>query len=121
MKKQLGATVVGMLFIAALVGAGVVVAAKLVPAYLEFFSVKKVLNAMGSSGELKTMSAREIQTSFLKRASIDNIRAVKPEDLTISREGNQTVVSAEYSVKVPIVANVSACLDFSASTSAKGE
>ena len=121
MKKQQGATLVGMLFIAALVGSGLILAAKLVPAYVEFMSVKKVLNAMASAGDLKTLSPKEIQNSFFRRAGIDNISSVKPEDITIDREGNQSSVTVEYSVKVPVVANISALMDFSASTSAQGE
>ncbi|MDO9065354.1 MAG: DUF4845 domain-containing protein [Sulfuricella sp.] len=121
MKKQQGATVVGMLFIAGLVGSGLILAAKLVPAYVEFMSVKKILNAMAASGDLKTLSPKELQNSFFKRANIDNVSSVKPEDITIAREGNQSSVTVEYSVKVPVVANISACMDFSASSSAKGE
>lgn len=121
MRKQQGATVVGMLFIAALVGSGLILAAKLVPAYLEFMSVKKILNSMATSGDLKTMSPKELQGSFFKRADVGDVKRVKPEDLTVSREGNASVITVEYSVKVPVVANVSACMDFTASSSAQGE
>lgn len=116
MKKQQGATLVGMIFVAGLIVAVAILAAKLAPPYIEFMSVKKILNAMATSGDLKTMSPQELRTSFSKRADIDNIRSVQPEDLTISREGSEAVVSVEYSVKVPVAANVSALLDFSAST-----
>ena len=121
MKKQRGVTLVGMLFIAALVGCGLILAAKLVPAYVEFMSVKKVLDAMATSGDLKTLSPKEIQNSFFKRADIDNISSVKAEDVTIIREGGQSSVTVEYAVKVPVAANISALMDFSASTSAQGE
>ncbi len=121
MKKQQGATVVGMLFIAGLVVAGAILVAKLVPAYLEFMSVKKILSSMATSGDLKTMSPKELQNSFFRRASIDNVSSVKPEDILIAREGNQSSVTVEYSIKVPVVANISACMDFSASSKAKGE
>ena len=115
MRKQQGATLVGMLLIAGMVGAGVVLAAKLVPAYMEFMSVKKVLNAMDSNGDLKTMSPKEIKNSFFKRGSIDNISSVKPEDIEISGVGDQATVTVTYSIKVPVAANISALLDFSAS------
>ncbi|MBU1691842.1 MAG: DUF4845 domain-containing protein [Gammaproteobacteria bacterium] len=121
MKKQQGATLLGMLFIAALVGSGLVLAAKLVPAYLEFMSVKRILSSMATSGDLKTMSPKELETSFFKRADVGDVKSVKPEDLTVSREGSLSVVSVDYSIKVPVVANVSACMDFSASSSAKSE
>lgn len=121
MRKQQGATIVGMLFIAGLVVAGAILAAKLAPAYIEFMSVKKILNTMATSGDLKAMSPKELQDSFFKRADIDNIRNVKPEDVTVARDGNQASLTVEYSVKVPVAANVSAVMDFSASTGAKGE
>lgn len=121
MKKQRGATLVGMLFIGGLVGSGLILAAKLVPAYLEFMSVKKVLNSMATNGDLKTMSSKELQASFFKRAYVSDVKNVKPEDLTVSREGNASVIIVEYSIKVPVVSNISACLDFSASTSVQGE
>lgn len=115
MKKQLGATLVGMLFIAGMIGVVVILAAKLVPAYTEFMAVKKILNAMDSGGDLKTMSPRELRDSFFKRGSIDNLHSVKPEDVEIGRSGDHSTVTVTYAVKVPVVANVSAWLDFSAS------
>lgn len=121
MKKQQGATVVGMLFIAALVGCVLILAAKLVPAYLEFMSVKRIFTSMATSGDLKTLSPKELQASFFKRADVADVSHVKPEDVTVSREGDVSVISVEYSIKVPVVANISACMDFSASSSAKGE
>jgi hypothetical protein len=121
MKKQQGATVLGMLFIAAMVGCVLILAAKMVPAYLEFMSVKKILGTMDTSGELKTMSTKELQAAFFKRADVDDVKNVQPEDVTISREGNVSVIAVEYSIKVPVVANISACMDFSAASSAKGE
>ena len=121
MRKQQGATVVGMLFIAALVGSALILAAKLVPAYLEFMSVKRIFGSMASSGDLKSMSPKELQASFFKRADVSDVKSVKPEDLTVSREGNTSVIAVEYSIKVPIVANISACMDFAASSSAQGE
>ena len=121
MKKQQGATVVGMLFIAALVGSGLILVAKLVPAYLEFMSVKKILSSMAASGDIKTMSPKELQASFFKRADVSDVKSVKPEDLTVSREGNASVIAVEYSIKVPVMANISACMDFSASSTAQNE
>lgn len=121
MKTQQGATLMGMLFVAAMVGSVLVLAAKLVPPYVEFMAVKKVINSMVTSGDLKTLTPKEVQASFVKRADIDNIKSVQPEDIVISREGNDSVITIEYAVKVPVVANISAYLDFSASSNSKGE
>ena len=71
---------------------------------------------MSNDVELQNMSVREARASFDRRAVIDNITAVAGTDLEISREGGEMVVSAQYSVKTPLFGNLSACMDFSAST-----
>ncbi len=117
LNKQLGfsfTSVVMTMIVLALLG---LVAAKVAPAYLDYFAIKKVLATMDTSGDLKSMSNSELRVSFSRRASIDNIRSITAEDLQISRgAGGTSVISAEYSVKTPLVANVSLVIDFSVST-----
>ena len=116
MNKQKGITVVGMLLVAGLVFFVLLIAMKIVPSYIEYWSVKKVLNAMSSDAALQNMSSKEARASFDRRAQIDNITAVKGEELEISKEGGEMVVTANYSVKTPLFGNLSACMDFNAST-----
>jgi len=92
-------------------------AAKLMPSYLEFFAVQKIIKAMETTGEMKG-SVAEIRKSFNRRNVVENIQVVTGEDLEVSKEGGEVVVTAAWSVKVPIVYNFSACLDFNV-TSAK--
>lgn len=116
MKKQQGITLIGMFFVAFLVICGAIAAAKLTPAYVEFWSVKKIFKAMAGDPELKTMSAKQIRESYDRRASIDNVTHLSGKDLEISKDGGETVVEGSYSVKVPLAGNLSAWMDFSVST-----
>lgn len=116
MKKQQGITVIGMVFIAFLVVCGIVAAAKLTPAYIEYMSVKKVLKAMTNDPDFKNMTPKQARESYSRRASIDNITSLTEKDLDISKDGNELVVEGNYSVKVPLVANLSALMEFSVST-----
>ena len=70
---------------------------------------------MEQAGDLK-LSVREIRKSFETRNTIEDVKAVKGDDLEIGKEGGETVVSANWSVKIPLVSNISACLDFSVTT-----
>ena len=90
-------------------------AAKLMPSYIEFFAVQKILKAMENSGETKN-SVKEIRRSFDKRNAVEDIKTVRGEDLEITKEGGEAVVTANWSVKVPMVYNFSACLDFTVTT-----
>lgn len=89
--------------------------AKLTPAYLEYFAVKKMLAAMESSGETRG-SVREIRNAWARRNTIEGVKSVAPDDLEITKEGGEAVVTAVWATKVPIIGNFSACLDFSATT-----
>ena len=60
---------------------------------------------------------RDIRVSFDRRNSLEGVQDLKGEDLEITKDGDQTVVTAAWSVRVPIVYNFNACLDFTASTS----
>jgi hypothetical protein len=118
--KQTGMTMIGILFIGMLVVFAAMVAMRMVPAYIEYGSIVKVLKAISNDPDLKTMSIKEVRSSFDRRASIDNITAVKGEDLDISKDGGEVVIEAAWSAKKPIVGNVSVVMDFTAST-AKGQ
>lgn len=116
MKRQRGVTFVGMIFIAALIILGAIIALKLVPAYIEYATVVQHLRELARSPEARG-SPREIQVLFSKRAQIDDIRAVTAEDIEVTREGDSVVLTASYQTKVKLFGNLSACIDFEASSS----
>jgi Tfp pilus assembly protein PilE len=115
MHKQRGVTLMGLIVTLGVLGFLAVMAAKLMPAYIDYFAVKKIFKSMEQAGDLKN-SVRDIRKSFDTRNTIEDVRSVKGEDLEVTKEGGETVLSANWSVKVPLVANVSACLDFSVTT-----
>ncbi len=117
-KTQRGLSLIGFLFLGLVAFFIAMLAMKLVPAYIEFFSVKKILSSMAQDSALKTMSNNEIRSSFSKRAQTGYVNVVKPEDLTIERTGGSPVISVEYEYRAPLVADISLVVDFKASTDA---
>ena len=115
-RQQRGVTLVGMVLWGVVIVFVALVAMKLVPAYTEFITIKKILVDIGGEAGLKNMSNAEIRDRFARRAMVDNISTVTPADLRISREEGKTVVSVEYTFRTPLVANVSLLADFSASS-----
>ena len=115
MRKQQGITLTGLIMGLAVLGFLGVMAAKLMPAYLEFFAVKKMFAAMEQAGDLKG-SVRDIRYSFEKRNAIEDVKSVRSDDLEITKEGGEAVLTANWSVRVPLVYNVNACLDFMVTT-----
>ena len=120
MHKQKGMTFIGLVLVIAGIVFVAIIAMKLVPAYIEFFTVKKTLLALKTNGSLKSMGVTEIQKSFDKTTAVDDIKSVNGRDLDIAKDdAGNTTVAVEYQVVVPLVGNVSALLDFKASTEAE--
>lgn len=114
--RQRGMSMIGFLFVAIVLVMLAIVGMKLVPAYIEFYSVKKIINTMGQESETKTKSNKDIRMDYAQRASINYVTVVKPEDLLISRRDGETVISAEYEFRTQLFGNLALIADFSASS-----
>jgi Tfp pilus assembly protein PilV len=118
-RKQRGLSMIGFLFMAVLLIFVAMLAMKLVPAYIQFFSVKQILTTMGNDTATKSMSNAEIRNSFAKRAEVGYVTAVEPDDLSIERSGGKMLISADYVYRTPLIANISLVVDFSAASDVK--
>jgi len=113
-KQQRGITLTGVMMWSVILVFGAIVGMKLMPAYMEFAAIKKNLAAIANDQSVAATPA-EIIKSFDKRAVIDDIKTIKGADLTLDKNGSEIIMNANYSVKTPIVANISLCIDFNAS------
>ncbi|BBP05339.1 DUF4845 domain-containing protein [Sulfuriferula plumbiphila] len=116
MHKQQGATLIGMLFVGILVVFAAIVIMKMVPAYIEYYSIKKVFSAMAADPALKDATPSDVRLSYARRSGIDNITAVTADDLDIARADGKLVVSARYRVEKPLFGNVGLYMNFAATT-----
>ena len=114
-KKQQGISLSGLMiwsFVLILVS---IVGMKLIPAYIENATIKRTLLSIATESNLRTNN-EEIRQSFNRRASIDNIKAINGQDIVIDKKSDKVVLSANYSVKIPLLANISLYIDFTAAS-----
>ena len=114
--RQRGLTMFGFLFVAVLLVLVAMLAMKLVPAYIEFYSLKEIITSMGHENDIRTKSNRDIRNDFSERANISYVTVVKPDELVITRQGGAPVISVEYEYRTKLVGNISLVIDFSASS-----
>jgi len=67
-------------------------------------------------GERAYASLHDIRMSYSKRTAVEDVSAIKLEDVDIAKDGNELVLSASYFVKIPLAGNVSLYLDFNPSS-----
>lgn len=117
MQKQKGMSFLGLVIVLAAILSVLLAGIKIVPAYIEYMSVKKVMKKIANESNLNDMSKKEIIDEFDKGADIDYITVVNGKDLQFSKdEAGKTVVSVEYQVVKPLAGNLSALMDFKATT-----
>jgi hypothetical protein len=112
--RQRGLSMLGFLFVAAVVVACVMIGFRVMPAYIEYYSVNKALEeALANTKDLN--STAEVRSAFQKRADAGYIESVNGKDLEVTKNKNEVTASVSWTRKLPLVANVSLLLDFDAS------
>lgn len=94
---------------------------KVVPAYIEYFTIKKAIAGMTQSGELRNASVADVRKAFERRAAIDDFTSVTPQDLEITKEGNEIVLGFAYEKRIRLLRNVSLVIEFSGSSGGSGK
>jgi hypothetical protein len=114
-RKQTGVSMIALLVVAAILIAIAVIGMKLAPSYIEFFSIKKAVNALGSESR-GGASVAEIRRGFDQRATVDAIESVKGSDLEVTKDGSGVVISVTYRKEIPLAANIGVYIEFNASS-----
>jgi hypothetical protein len=114
--RQSGLTIIGFLFVAAVLVSLALLGFRVAPSYIEYFSVEKTLRqTLAGAGDAITLA--QFQRDFDLKASADYIDSVRGSDVELTRDGNVITASASWTSTLHLFGNVSLLLDFTASAS----
>ncbi len=117
--RQRGVSLSGLLiWVVVLIFAGIS-AMKIIPAYVQNAEIKHIFNAITQDPEMQNAPASTIRNSFSTRAMVNNIQLVTAKDLYVKKDASGLLLSASYSVKIPLAGNASLVLEFNPSSSTK--
>ena len=116
MIKQQGLTLSGFMTWAIIFAIAALLAFKLGPAYTEDLTIQKHFKAVARDSANASGIRSQIESAYSRRAEIDRITVISPKDIVISKEGADIALSASYTVRIPLVYNISACMDFNPSS-----
>jgi hypothetical protein len=111
--RQYGLSLSALLIGAFLLVVVAILGMKLVPAFIEYQTAKKAIYAIATEGN---PTVADVRRSFNNRAAIDDITAVKAEELEITKDGGEVVISFAYRKEVPLGGGIGIYIDFSANT-----
>jgi len=112
-QRQRGLSIIGFLFVAAVTVIAVMIGFRMVPAYIEWMTVQKVLGKTLEDSK-EGFSLYQFRRDFDLKASADYIDSVRGSDVEVSKEGNNLVATASWTRTLHLVGNVSLLLEFEA-------
>ncbi len=105
-RRQAGLSTAGWLIVVGVFGLLVVSFFKVFPFYYDNFKLKSALEALAADPEIDPKSKREIWESLQKRLFVNEVRAVKRENVTMTRKDGVTTVTVTYEVKDDYIGNM---------------
>ena len=113
--RQHGLTMLGFLFVAVVFLVSALIAFRVIPAYIEYFSVQKALE--GALNDSKDLTRQDVRRLVERRLGAEYIDSVHADDIEVTKSNNVTTASASWQNKLHLVGNASLLLDFDASAS----
>ena len=113
--RQRGLTMIGFLFVLVVVLVVALLSFRVIPAYIEYYSVQKAL--AGALNDSKDLTRAEVIRLLDRRLGAEYIDSVHAADVEVTKSANVVTASVSWQTKLPLVANASLLLDFDASAS----
>lgn len=111
-RQQQGATALGWLLILALIAFFALVALKIIPVYMNAFTVGSVLSNMEDEPGMGSKSPAEILSTLDKRLSINMIKDISRDDIYIDSGKDVIVLELEYEVRRSFMGNIDLVMHF---------
>ena len=112
MRNERGLTMIGFIFVAAIVVIVALIGFRVLPSYVEYFQVQKALQ--GALDDSESGNLAEVRRNFDRRTSATYVDSVRPTDVLVSRQGNQIVATLTWQRILPMIGNASILLEFDA-------
>jgi len=111
-RQQRGMTTLGLIILVCFLGLFAFGFIRLTPVYLNYFKVVGVVNGAVEEYDGKGASAGVIRQYVQRRFDIESVSELRSRDVSVKAVDGGFEVSAQYSHKVPFIANISFVVDF---------
>ena len=105
-RTQGGMTMLGFLITLSVVILFIFCGMKIVPMYIEYYSVKKMLATISGNPEAASASKDKIRGLFARSLQIDYVKIIKPEMLKIETTESGYNLVVDYERRESLIANL---------------
>ena len=105
-RKQGGMTMLGFLITLSVVILFLFCGMKIVPMYIEYYSVKKALASIANEQSASATSKDAIRALFARHLKIDYVKIIKPDMLKIEATDSGFNLAVDYERREELIANL---------------
>ena len=104
-RKQRGMTAIGWVLTLAVLAFVLIILARLLPVYAEYFSMTSVMSSVKKMPGLAEMSDSKIKHIIIKQASVNMVDSIREEDINISVLYNNRIIELDYEIRKNLMGN----------------
>lgn len=112
-RTQSGITLVGFIIVLGVAGVFIYMGMKVIPMYSEYYAVKQSLEGIAKEPNVVDETPARIKDMFFRRMNINYSENVKPADIKIVRKDAGYLITVDYEVRKPLIANLDVVGNFS--------
>ncbi len=105
-RKQSGMTMLGFLITLAVVMFFIYTGMKVVPMYIEYYSVKKALAGMANEPGIGSKSKEQVHALFFRRLNMSYANGVKKDALKMESTDQGLMLTVDYEQRKQLIANL---------------
>ena len=110
--RQRGMTPIGWILVFLLIAFFTLIALKLVPIYLDSFTIGSVISDMRQEPGIAAKTPREVVAMIEKRLDINMVEGITADDIFVEKRGDTMTISAEYEIREKMLGNVDVIVSF---------
>ena len=114
--RQQGLTIIGFLLVAAVVVIFAMVGFRVIPAYVEYYSVKRALEETMRGGGADPNNPAAFRSELSRRLQTSYVEEVKASDAILQRSGSQVVAEMAWERRLHMFGNAYILLEFETSS-----
>lgn len=113
-KKQAGFTLITWVIIIVVVGIEAVAALRIIPAYIDYATVKSVMDKLAKDPDSRNLTTNQLKRSLYERLNINNIRYIEDDKsaLKMTKASDGIIMKVNYEARGPIYANLEYVANF---------
>ncbi len=104
--RQNGMTSMGMVLTVISIGFILLMAMRIIPMYLDHYSIAGSISSMATDPELVGMSAPDIRRRLQRRFEVNSIRSVSSRDAKIKRVNGGNEIRLNYEARATLFGNL---------------